>query len=66
MMPTSTGSSNGSATNGAGWTCSSTPIAFADKDDLVGPYYKVSRAGFLKALEIGAYSFTAVARGAVR
>jgi enoyl-[acyl-carrier protein] reductase I len=40
-------------------------IAFADKDDLVGPYYKVSRAGFLKALEIGAYSFTAVARGAV-
>jgi enoyl-[acyl-carrier protein] reductase I len=40
-------------------------IAYADKDDLVGPYYKVSRAGFLKALEIGAYSFTAVARGAV-
>jgi enoyl-[acyl-carrier protein] reductase I len=31
----------------------------------VGPYYKVSRAGFLKALEIGAYSFTAVARGAL-
>lgn len=40
-------------------------IAFADKDDLVGPYYKVSRPGFLKALEIGAYSFTAVARGAL-
>jgi enoyl-[acyl-carrier protein] reductase I len=40
-------------------------IAYADKDDLVGPYYKVSRAGFLKALEIGAYSLTAVTRAAV-
>jgi enoyl-[acyl-carrier protein] reductase I len=40
-------------------------IAYADKEDLVGPYYTVSRAGFLKALEIGAYSFTAVARAAL-
>src|SRR5262245_6485514 len=40
-------------------------IAYAEKEDLVGPYYSVSRAGFLKALEIGAYSFTAVARAAV-
>jgi enoyl-[acyl-carrier protein] reductase I len=40
-------------------------IAYAEKEDLVGPYYTVSRAGFLKALEIGAYSFTAVARAAV-
>lgn len=39
-------------------------IAFAEKEDLVGPYYTVSRRGFLKALEIGAYSFTALARGA--
>jgi len=38
-------------------------IAYADKDDLVGPYHTVSRAGFLKAMDIGAYSFTAVARG---
>jgi enoyl-[acyl-carrier protein] reductase I len=39
-------------------------IAFAEKEDLIGPYYPVSRRGFLKALEIGAYSFTALARGA--
>lgn len=39
-------------------------IAFAEKEDLVGAYYTVSRRGFLKALEIGAYSFTALARGA--
>jgi enoyl-[acyl-carrier protein] reductase I len=40
-------------------------IAYAEKEDLVGPYYTVTRAGFLKALEIGAYSFTAVARAAL-
>ena len=39
-------------------------IAYAEKEDLVGPYYTVSRRGFLTALEIGAYSFTALARGA--
>ena len=39
-------------------------VAYAEKEDLVGPYYTVSRAGFHKALDIGAYSFTAVARGA--
>jgi len=40
-------------------------IAYAEKEDLVGPYYTVSRRGFHTALDIGAYSFTAVARGAV-
>jgi enoyl-[acyl-carrier protein] reductase I len=39
-------------------------IAFAEKEDLVGPYCNVSRSGFLKAMEIGAYSFTALARRA--
>lgn len=40
-------------------------IAYAEKEDLVGPYYTVSRRGFHTALDVGAYSFTAVARGAV-
>ncbi len=39
-------------------------VAYAEKEDLVGPYYTVSRSGFHKALDIGAYSFTAMARGA--
>jgi enoyl-[acyl-carrier protein] reductase I len=39
-------------------------VAFAEKEDLVGPYHTVSRAGFAKAMDIGAYSFTALARGA--
>jgi enoyl-[acyl-carrier protein] reductase I len=39
-------------------------IAFADKSDLEGPYSNVSRRGFLLAMDIGAYSFTALARGA--
>ena len=39
-------------------------VAYAEKEDLVGPYYTVSRAGFHKALDIGAYSLTAMARGA--
>jgi enoyl-[acyl-carrier protein] reductase I len=39
-------------------------IAFAEKEDLVGPYYTVSRKGFHTALDIGCYSFTALARGA--
>jgi enoyl-[acyl-carrier protein] reductase I len=40
-------------------------IAFAEKEDLVGPYYTVSRRGFHTALDIGCYSFTALARAAV-
>ena len=41
-------------------------VAFADKEALVGRYCDVSRASFLKALDIGVYSFTALARGAAR
>jgi enoyl-[acyl-carrier protein] reductase I len=37
-------------------------IAFANRDDLSGPYYAVSRAGFALALDISVYSFTALAR----
>jgi enoyl-[acyl-carrier protein] reductase I len=39
-------------------------IAYAEKEDLVGPYYAVSRRGFHTALDVGCYSFTALARGA--
>jgi len=37
-------------------------IAFAGRDDLSGPYYNVSRAGFALAMDISVYSFTAMAR----
>ncbi|MDI9349400.1 MAG: enoyl-ACP reductase FabI [Candidatus Symbiobacter sp.] len=40
-------------------------IGFADKEDLKGPYYKVSRANFALALDISCYSFTAVAQAAI-
>lgn len=39
-------------------------IGFADKDDLKGAYVKTSRANFHLALDISAYSFTAVAQRA--
>ena len=39
-------------------------IGFADKDDLKGTYVKTSRANFLMALDISAYSFTACAQRA--
>jgi enoyl-[acyl-carrier protein] reductase I len=39
-------------------------IGYADKDDLKGGYAKTSRAGFHLALDISAYSFTAVAQRA--
>ncbi|MFQ5601468.1 MAG: enoyl-ACP reductase, partial [Candidatus Krumholzibacteriia bacterium] len=39
-------------------------IAYADKEALAGMYCAVTRQAFLQALEIGAYSFTALARGA--
>jgi enoyl-[acyl-carrier protein] reductase I len=39
-------------------------IGFADKDDLKGTYLKTSRANFHLALDISAYSFTAVAQRA--
>ena len=40
-------------------------IGFAQREDLTGPYYQVSRAGFHLALDISAYSFTALARAAL-
>ncbi|MBN2550043.1 MAG: SDR family oxidoreductase, partial [Anaerolineales bacterium] len=37
-------------------------IAFANRDELTGPYYNTSRAGFHLALDVSVYSFTALAR----
>jgi enoyl-[acyl-carrier protein] reductase I len=37
-------------------------IAFANRDELVGPYYNTSRAGFALAMDISVYSFTALAQ----
>jgi len=37
-------------------------IAFANRDELTGPYYNTSRAGFHLALDISVYSFTALAK----
>lgn len=39
-------------------------MAFADKDELKGPYYDTSLSNFLKALHISCYSFTEVCREA--
>jgi enoyl-[acyl-carrier protein] reductase I len=39
-------------------------IAFANRDELNGPYLKTTRAGFLQALEISAYSLTAIVKAA--
>lgn len=39
-------------------------IAFANRDELNGPYLKTTRAGFLLALEVSAYSLTAVVKAA--
>ena len=38
-------------------------IAFAGRDALSGPYYNISREGFLQAMDISVYSLTALARG---
>ncbi len=40
-------------------------IAFANREDLAGPYYTTSRAGFHTAMDISVYSFTALARAAL-
>jgi enoyl-[acyl-carrier protein] reductase I len=40
-------------------------VAFAERDELNGPYFNTSREGFRKAMDISVYSFTALARGAV-
>jgi enoyl-[acyl-carrier protein] reductase I len=37
-------------------------IAFANRDELNGPYYRTSRAGFHLAMDISVYSFTALAQ----
>jgi len=37
-------------------------IAFANRDELSGPYYNTSRSGFHLAMDISVYSFTALAR----
>jgi enoyl-[acyl-carrier protein] reductase I len=37
-------------------------VAFANRDDLAGPYYNVSRDGFKMAMDVSVYSFTALAR----
>ena len=39
-------------------------IAFAGREALAGAYYDVGRAGFLQAMDISVYSFTALARAA--
>lgn len=36
-------------------------IAFAGRDELSGPYYNTSRAGFQRAMDISVYSFTSLA-----
>ena len=40
-------------------------IAFANRDDLNGPYYNTSRAGFHLAMDVSVFSFTALARAAL-
>jgi enoyl-[acyl-carrier protein] reductase I len=40
-------------------------VAFANRDDLSGPYYNVSRQSFALAMDISVYSFTALARAAL-
>lgn len=40
-------------------------VAFSDKDELRGPYYKTSLPNFLNAMNISCYSLTAIAREAI-
>lgn len=37
-------------------------IAFANRDELIGPYYNTSRDGFHLAMDISVFSFTALAK----
>jgi enoyl-[acyl-carrier protein] reductase I len=39
-------------------------IAFANREELNGPYLKTTRAGFLQALEVSTYSLTAIVKAA--
>ncbi len=40
-------------------------VAFANRDELNGPYYTTSREGFRLALDVSCYSFTAMVRHAL-
>jgi len=40
-------------------------IGFANRDELNGPYYNTSRAGFHLALDVSCYSFTAIVKHAL-
>jgi enoyl-[acyl-carrier protein] reductase I len=40
-------------------------VAFANREDLAGRFVDTSRAGFLQALDVSAYSLTAVTRAAL-
>ena len=40
-------------------------VAFANREDLSGPYYATSREGFQLALDVSCYSFTAMVRHAL-
>ncbi len=40
-------------------------IGFANREELSGPYYNTSRAGFKLALDISCYSFTALVKAAL-
>jgi enoyl-[acyl-carrier protein] reductase I len=40
-------------------------VAFANREELTGPYYNTSREGFRLALDISCYSFTALIRGSL-
>ncbi len=40
-------------------------VAFANREELSGPYYTTSREGFRLALDVSCYSFTALARAAL-
>ncbi|MBN1303298.1 MAG: enoyl-ACP reductase [Anaerolineales bacterium] len=37
-------------------------VAFADRNELIGPYYNTSRAGFHLAMDISVYSFVGIAK----
>ena len=39
-----------------------TEVAFANRDDLGGPFYETSREGFAVALDVSAYSLVPIAR----
>lgn len=40
-------------------------IAFANREELTGPYYNTTREGFRLALDVSCYSFTALVRAAL-